>query len=296
LSAAAQRGLGAALGGLALAGLGALLLQDLAGFAAGARWSLSEPMRGALLGGFAAFAATALGALPALLLREVSQRAEDIMLGFAAGVMLAASAFSLIVPAVDAGAAMLGGRAQAALLAALGLGAGALLMIGIERALPHEHRHLGCAGPACNVGRVWLLVIAILIHNFPEGMAIGVAFSGADPSAGIPIATAIAIQDLPEGLVVALALRSIGYRPASAVLIAAATGLAEPTGAVAAGAVLASLPSLYPFGLALAAGAMLFVVSHEIIPQTHRNGHQMPATLGVMGGFAVMMVLDNALV
>jgi ZIP family zinc transporter len=296
LSVAAQRNLGAALGGLALAGLGVLLLQDLSGLHAGARWSLSEPMRGALLGGFAAFAATALGALPALLLRRVSQRAEDMMLGFAAGVMLAASAFSLIVPAVDAGAMMLGGRAAAALLAALGLGAGALLMIGIERALPHEHRHLGPAGAPSKLARVWLLVLAILIHNFPEGMAIGAAFSGSDPSAGVPIATAIAIQDIPEGLVVALALRSIGYRPGSAVLIAAATGLAEPVGAAAASAVLSTLPSLYPFGLALAAGAMLFVVSHEIIPETHRNGHQMPATLGVMGGFAVMMVLDNALV
>ncbi len=137
-------------------------------------------------------------------------------------------------------------------------------------------------------------MLAILIHNFPEGMAIGAAFSGSDPSAGVPIATAIAIQDIPEGLVVALALRSIGHRPASAVLIAAATGLAEPIGSVAASAVLATLPSFFPFGLALAAGAMLFVVSHELIPETHRNGHQMPATLGVMGGFAVMMVLDNA--
>ncbi len=154
MSAAAQRGLGASLGGLALAGLGALLLQDLAGFHGGARWAPSEPMCGALLGGFAAFAATALGALPAMLLRAVSQRAEDIMLGFAAGVMLAASAFSLIVPAAVAGAGMLGGRMPAALLAAAGLGAGMLLMIGIERALPHEHRHLVPAGSPSKLARV----------------------------------------------------------------------------------------------------------------------------------------------
>jgi ZIP family zinc transporter len=108
------------------------------------------------------------------------------------------------------------------------------------------------------------------------------------------VATAIAIQDIPEGLVVALALRAIDYPPGKAVLIAAATGLAEPVGAVLASAVTGFTPVLYPFGLALAAGAMLFVVSHEIIPETHRGGHQMPATLGVMGGFAVMMVLDNA--
>jgi ZIP family zinc transporter len=281
--------LGVALGGLALAALGATVLRELLGSA-----GLSEGMRGALLGGLAAFAATAIGALPALLLRGVSDRLESLMLGFAAGVMLAASAFSLIVPSIDAGAQIFGGRMPAALLAAAAIGAGALVMVGIDGTLPHEHRHLGQHGMRTQWARVWLLVLAIMIHNFPEGMAIGVAFSGDEPAAGIPIATAIAIQDLPEGLVVALALRTIGYTPPAAVLIAAATGLAEPLGAVAASAVTGLSPALYPFGLALAAGAMLFVVSHEIIPETHRKGHQLPATLGVMGGFAVMMVLDNA--
>jgi ZIP family zinc transporter len=182
----------------------------------------------------------ALGALPALALRNVSARMEDLMLGFAAGVMLAASAFSLIVPSIDAGETLFGGRMPAALLAAAAIGAGVLVMVGIDRTLPHEHRHLGQHGIKTRWARVWLLVLAIMIHNVPEGMAIGVAFSGDDPSAGIPIATAIAIQDLPEGLVVALALRSIGYQPASAVLIAAATSLAEPLGAVAASARAAS--------------------------------------------------------
>jgi ZIP family zinc transporter len=255
---------------------------------------VSEALRGALLGGFAAFAATALGALPALALRQVSQRTEGLMLGFAAGVMLAASAFSLIVPSIDAGAALYEGRVPAALLAAVAVCAGALLMVGIDRTLPHEHRHLGRHGRRSQWARVWLLVLAIMIHNFPEGMAIGVAFSGSEPAAGIPITTAIAIQDLPEGLVVALALRAIDYKPPTAVSVAAATGLTEPVGAALASAITGFSPLLYPFGLALAAGAMLYVVSHEIIPETHRKGHQLPATMGVMGGFAVMMVLDNA--
>jgi ZIP family zinc transporter len=255
---------------------------------------VSEALGGALLGGLAATAATALGALPALALREVSRRAEGLMLGFAAGVMLAASAFSLIVPSIDAGAALFGGRVPASLLAALAIGAGALLMLGIERTLPHEHRQLGHHGRGARWARVWLVVLAILIHNFPEGMAIGVGFSGDNPAAGIPLAAAIAIQDMPEGLVVALALRAVGYRAVKAVLIAAATGLAEPLGAVLASAITGFTPVFYPFGLALAAGAMLFVVSHEMIPETHRGGHQLPATLGVMGGFATMMVLDNA--
>lgn len=279
-----------------LAGLFALIVGGAALLAAGpvGAWTPSPAMRGALLGGLAAAVATALGALPALALRRISHRAEAIMLGFAAGVMLAASAFSLIVPAIDAGAALYGGRLPASLLAAAALGAGVAVMVGVDRTLPHEHRHLGRHGLQAQWARVWLLVIALLIHNVPEGMAIGVAFSGADPADGIPIATAIAIQDLPEGLVVALALRSIGYAPAAAVAIAAATGLAEPLGAAAASSLTALSPALYPFGLALAAGAMIFVVSHEIIPETHRKGHQLPATLGVMGGFAVMMVLDNA--
>lgn len=280
-----------------LVGLFALVMGGaalLAAGQAGAPWTPGPAMRGALAGGLAASLATALGALPALALREVSHRAEAVMLGFAAGVMLAAAAFSLIVPAIDAGEALYGGRLPAALLAAAALGAGVAVMIGIDRTLPHEHRHLGRHGKPADWARVWLLVLAMLIHNVPEGMAIGVAFSGADPAAGIPIATAIAIQDLPEGLVVALALRTIGYTPAAAVAVAAATGLAEPLGAAAASSLTALSPALHPFGLALAAGAMIFVVSHEIIPETHRKGRQLPATLGVMAGFAVMMVLDNA--
>lgn len=294
MSAQTPRSIAVALGALLIAAPAGMLLADLVGLLAGTRWSLSASMRGALLGGFAAFAATALGALPALALRNVSERLEGLMLGFAAGVMLAASAFSLIVPSIDAGAMLFGGKTPAALLAAAALAVGAVVMVGIDRTLPHEHRHLGPHGLKAQWARVWLLVLAIIIHNFPEGMAIGVAFSGSEPADGIPIATAIAIQDMPEGLVVALALRAIAYSPASAVLIAAATGLAEPIGAAAASAVTAFSPALYPFGLALAAGAMLFVVSHEIIPETHRKGHQLPATMGVMGGFAVMMVLDNA--
>jgi ZIP family zinc transporter len=240
--------------------------------------------------------ATTLGALPALLLRDIPRRAEDVLLGFAGGVMLAASAFSLLLPSVEAGTSLFGGRMPAAMLAAVGLATGALLMLGIDRVLPHEHRAVGRAGPPSRLARVWLLVIAILIHNFPEGMAIGAAFSGNEPAAGVPVAAAIAIQDIPEGLVVALALRSIGFHPGAAVLAAGATGLAEPLGAAAASLVLGLVPSLYPFGLALAAGAMIFVVSHELIPETHRNGHQTPATAGLIGGFAMMMVLDTALV
>jgi ZIP family zinc transporter len=140
-----------------------------------------------------------------------------------------------------------------------------------------------------------LFVFAIALHNLPEGMAIGVSFSQADLNVGLPLTTAIALQDLPEGLAVALALRAAGFRPVFAVLVAAASGGLEPLGSLLGVGLSSGLAVAYPAGLGLAAGAMIFVVSHEVIPETHRNGHQTPATLGLMAGFALMMVLDTAL-
>jgi ZIP family zinc transporter len=142
---------------------------------------------------------------------------------------------------------------------------------------------------------VWLFVMAIALHNLPEGMAIGVSFSRGDLSVGLPLTSAIAIQDIPEGLAVAMALRGAGLSLWRAVLIAAASGLMEPLGALLGLGLSSGLALAYPVGLALAAGAMIFVVSHEVIPETHRNGHQTPATIGLMSGFAVMMVLDTTL-
>lgn len=254
----------------------------------------SAVLGAALSGGMVAGAATALGALPVLFMRRgVSARTEDAMLGFGAGVMLAASAFSLVIPAVEAGTGIVGSRALASVLAAVSLAAGVAAMFAVEKAVPHVHSD-GAATGGLGVRAVWLMVFAILIHNFPEGLAIGAAFSGTEPDQGWPVALAIAVQDLPEGLVVALALRSVGHGAGKAAGIGALTGLAEPIGAVASAAVVSAVPALYPMALAAAAGAMLFVVSHEIIPGTHRRGHESAATMGVALGFAVMMVLDNA--
>ncbi len=253
-------------------------------------------LRLALTGGLAAFAATALGALPALFLRRLSQRTEDVMLGFAAGMMLAASAFSLILPGIAAGAAITGSDLVAALVVVAGLGLGVLLMLGLDQFTPHEHVHSGpCGAGSARVNRVWLFVLAIALHNLPEGMAIGVAFSRGDLGVGLPLTAAIAMQDIPEGLAVAMALRAIGITTTRAVLIAAASGLMEPLGALLGVGLTSGLALAYPVGMGLAAGAMIFVVSHEVIPETHRNGHQTPASLGLMAGFAIMMVLDTAL-
>jgi zinc transporter, ZIP family len=284
----------AALGlGLGLLGVLLLLGQSIAQVLTG---EATTGLRYALLGGAAGFAATALGALPALVLRSLPQRVEDSLLGCAAGMMLAASAFSLLLPGLEAGADILGSKGLAAGVVVLGMTLGVLLMLGLDAFTPHAHDKTGPCGPGHErCGRVWLFVFAIALHNLPEGMAIGVSFAQGDLSVGLPLTTAIALQDIPEGLAVALAMRAAGFSPAHAVGMAAASGLLEPVGALLGVGLASGLAVAYPIGLGLAAGAMIFVVSHEVIPETHRNGHQTPATLGLMTGFALMMVLDTAL-
>jgi ZIP family zinc transporter len=253
-------------------------------------------VRYALLGGVAGFLATSLGALPAFVLRAIPQKIEDSMLGFAAGMMLAASAFSLLLPGLQAGEDILGNKGLGAAVVVFGMLLGVLLMLGLDEFTPHEHDKTGpCGHGHEKCGRLWLFVFAIALHNLPEGMAIGVSFSQGDMSVGLPLTTAIALQDIPEGLAVALAVRHAGFSALTAVLVSAGSGLLEPVGALLGIGLSSGMAVAYPIGLALAAGAMIFVVSHEIIPETHRNGHQTTATIGLVAGFAVMMVLDTTL-
>lgn len=253
-------------------------------------------LRYAVLGGASGFVATAAGAIAAILLRDIGARTQDVMLGFAAGMMLAASSFSLILPGIDAAQAISGNQLLAAGVVVLGLALGVALMVGLDRFVPHEHAEIGRQGPQTErFNRVWLFVLAITLHNLPEGMAIGVSFAHGDLTVGMPLTTAIAIQDIPEGLAVALALRVTGISALRAALVAIGSGLMEPLGAVVGLGISSGFALGYPIALGLAAGAMIFVVSHEVIPETHRNGHQTSATLGLMLGFAVMMFLDTAL-
>lgn len=282
------------------AGLGLALLAIL-GLLGASMWNAvngdhSENLHLAVLGGLAGFGATALGAVLAVVLRDVSSRSQDVMLGFAAGMMLAASSFSLILPGLEAAREITGNGAAAALTVVVGMGLGVLLMLGLDRFTPHEHETVGRQGPeAERINRVWLFVLAITLHNLPEGMAIGVSFTNGDMAVGLPLTSAIAIQDIPEGLAVALALRATGLSNFKAALVAVGSGLMEPLGAVIGLGISTGFALAYPISMGLAAGAMIFVVSHEVIPETHRNGHQTSATLGLMGGFAVMMFLDTAL-
>ena len=257
---------------------------------------LDTPMGQALAGSAVAALATALGALPALFVRHISARWEAVMLGFGAGVMVAAACFSLLLPGIAAGDGILGSKLAGVLVVAAGLLLGAICLLLTDKLVPHEHPSAGRHGPDwMQLRRVWLMVFAIALHNFPEGMAIGVGFAGGNASVGIPLAAAIAIQDVPEGLVVAVALRTVAYAPWKAAAAGALTGLAEPLGAIVGVALTTGFAPLYPAGLGFAAGAMIWVVSHEIIPETHRKGHEQAATLGLIGGFIVMMLLDTAL-
>ncbi|XJP68200.1 ZIP family metal transporter [Pseudomonas sp. A1230] len=278
---------------LVLAGVAMLLLVSGYGALVNAN---RDNLQLAVLGGLSGFGATALGAVAAIALRDIAARTQDIMLGFAAGMMLAASSFSLILPGIEAARELSGSPLLAAGIVVLGLGLGVALMIGLDRFVPHEHTESGRRGPQVErINRVWLFVLAITLHNLPEGMAIGVSFANGDMQVGLPLTTAIAIQDIPEGLAVALALRVTGISALRAAMIAIASGLMEPIGAVVGLGISSSFALGYPIALGLAAGAMIFVVSHEVIPETHRNGHETPATMGLMLGFGVMMFLDTAL-
>lgn len=238
--------------------------------------------------------ATAAGALPIFVVRDISEKLQDGFLGFAAGVMLAAAFFSLILPGLEVAEARTGSAtiAAAILAAAILLGAGTLQVV--NRLVPHEHFIIGPTerGAHSKLRRIWLFVIAISLHNFPEGLAVGVSFGPGDQAEGWATALGIGIQNVPEGLAVAVALVSVGYGRGFAFLVALGTGLIEPVGGFLGISAVSAASSLLPWGLGFAGGAMIWVVSSEIIPETHREGHQGVATSALMVGLALMMFLD----
>ena len=257
----------------------------------------SEPrVADALRGGLLAALATALGTLPVLFSQRLSDRTQDTLFGFGAGVMLAACSFSLIIPGISASRAAGAGAWEAGGVMGVAILLGGLALLFMDRVVPHEHFIKGVEGQMSRkLRRTWLFVFAIALHNLPEGLAIGVAFAGTDALHASALSAGIAIQDVPEGLVVAVALLAAGYRKSLAVGLGMASGLVEPVGAVIGAAVVSVSAGLLPWGLGFAAGAMLFVISHEIIPESHRKGHEAFATGGLMVGFVLMMLLDTAL-
>jgi ZIP family zinc transporter len=240
-----------------------------------------------LLGSVASLAAglaTGAGALPVLFTTKVSDRLLDVMLGFSAGVMLAATSFSLIVPAIDMSGPW---------VAVFGLVLGAFVLHLIDRFIPHFHPTLGAEGPPSKLSKVWLFVIAITIHNFPEGLAVGVSFGTGNVAAGVVVAIAIGLQNMPEGLAVALPLLREGYSRRKSLWYGTLTGLIEPVGGLLGVALVSVFHPILPWALAFAAGAILFVVSDEMIPESHRKGFEREATFGLIIGFVIMMLLDS---
>jgi ZIP family zinc transporter len=237
--------------------------------------------------------ATGIGALPAVFFKNISTRVFNSLLGAAAGVMLAATAFSLLVPGIDFGNQIWPGKGLWPV--SIGMLLGAVFLHFADQKLPHLHFDSITESNKDSLQKIWLFIIAITIHNFPEGMSVGVSFGSGDMKNGIVLAIAIALQNIPEGLAVALPLVSLGFNKWKAVGIATLTGLVEPIGALLGVTMVTVFSSVLPLAMGFAAGAMLFVISEEIIPETHAKGRSRVATFSLMIGFIIMMTLDNIL-
>ena len=218
-------------------------------------------------------------------------------MGFSAGIMLSATCFSLLSPALRLATA--GGDARLA----PGLKVSACVMLGgaflhfCNKYIPHEHFVKGREGgpPSAQLKRIWLFVLAIALHNFPEGLAVGSGVGSLDPNLAAPILVGIALQDVPEGFVVAVALTAVRYTRAQGLFVAFVTGVVEAAAALVGFAATSQAQSVLPWALALSGGAMLYVISDEMIPASHRKEFAQEATAGLMVGFVLMMFLDTSL-
>ena len=247
-------------------------------------------------GSLAAGLGTALGAAGVFAIQRLSARLEDGLLSFCAGIMLAASFFSLLLPAIEYGQLQYQSTNFAVMVVIAGFLCGAIALHLIHKHVPHEHFLTAREGPdSKTLSRIWLFIIAITLHNFPEGMAVGVGFAGGDVQNGISVATGIGIQNILEGLAVSVSLIAAGYSRREAFLVGALTGLVEPAGGLLGAVAVSVAAPLMPWTLAFAAGAMLFIISDEIIPETHRRGFENVATFSLFIGFACMMYLDATL-
>lgn len=257
---------------------------------------LDDPFWLGLLGSTLAGGCTAVGAAGVFAITRLNPRFEDMLLSGAAGIMLAASFFSLILPGLDLAEQQFGSDVIASLIVIAGVLAGAGIIWWLHEHVPHEHFVIGREGPdATQLKRIWLFVIAITLHNLPEGMAVGVGFSTGDTGNGVSLAIGIGLQNIPEGLAVSVSLLAIGYTRAAAAGWGALTGLAEPLGGLIGAGAGALAATALPAVLGAAAGAMLYIISDEIIPETHRRGFETAATFSLMGGLVVMMFLDTTL-
>ena len=233
--------------------------------------------------------ATLFGVAIGFIFKNLSHKFSDIVLSFAAGVMLSAAVIGLVLPSLE-----YGGK-WGILITVGGIFAGALCLNLIDRLVPHLHKLAGAepeAHGASKLGKVLLFVTAIAIHNLPEGIAAGVGFGSENDAQALVIAGGIALQNIPEGMVIVGPMLAAGVKPRRAFLLAALTGVVEIIGTLLGYLAVSVATAILPFALAFAGGTMLYVVSDEMIPETHAHGHQRGATYALLVGFCLMLVTD----
>ena len=237
--------------------------------------------------------ATVIGSLLGFVFKKISHKFEDIILSFAAGIMLAASVMGLILPSIE-----FGGK-YGLIKTIVGLFAGAVCLNLIDKLVPHLHNLVGHedmeAHQKSNLSKVLLFVLAIGIHNLPEGIAAGVGFGSGDTSGAMMIAIGIALQNVPEGMIIIGPMLSAGVKPGKAFIIALITGLVEVVGTLLGYFAVSISSVVLPLALAFAGGTMLYVVSDEMLSEIHGHGSQRGATYALLIGFAVMLVTDTLL-
>lgn len=234
--------------------------------------------------------ATVIGSIIGFIFKKVSHKFSDIVLSFAAGVMLAAAILGLILPSVEYGGNW------GLLITVAGIFSGALCLNLIDKIVPHLHRLVGTEDEThpqnAKLSKVLLFVTAIAIHNLPEGVAAGVSFGSGNTSEALIIAGGIALQNIPEGMVIIGPMLSAGVSPRRTFLCALATGLVEVVGTLLGYFAVTVASAILPFALAFAGGTMLYVISDEMIPETHAHGEQRGATYSLLVGFCVMLISD----
>ncbi len=233
--------------------------------------------------------ATVIGAVIGFVFKKLSHRFSDIVLSFAAGVMLAAAVIGLVIPSIE-----YGGK-YGLVITVAGIFAGAICLNLIDKAVPHLHKMAGAdieSHKSTELNKVLLFVTAIAIHNLPEGIAAGVGFGAGDTSQALIIAGGIALQNIPEGMVIIAPMLAAGVKPSRTFVLAMLTGVIEVVGTLIGYFAVSVASAILPFALAFAGGTMLYVISDEMIPETHAHGHERGATYALLAGFCLMLVTD----